>query len=73
MTKDEIKAMAIKCGFTLREQSKGRMDLNPYVYDFAERLIAAEREACAKIPLGFDIGEDRCNEIADAIRARSDK
>lgn len=35
--------------------------------------VLAEREACAKIPLGFgfSIGEVSCNEIADAIRARS--
>lgn len=38
MTKDEIKAMAVECGFTLREQAPGRMDLNPYVYDFAEMV-----------------------------------
>jgi hypothetical protein len=38
MTKDEIKALALECGFTLREQPDGRMDLNPYVYDFAEKL-----------------------------------
>jgi hypothetical protein len=38
MTKDEIKALAIECGFTLREQPDGSMDLNPYVYDFAEKL-----------------------------------
>ncbi len=49
MTRDEIKAVAIECGFTLREQAPGRMDLNPYVYEFANRLITTEREECALV------------------------
>ena len=40
MTKDEIKNLAVECGFTLREQTHGALDLDPYVYDFAERLLA---------------------------------
>lgn len=44
MTKDEIKAMAIRCGFTLREQPYGNMDLYPYIYDFAKRLLEKQLE-----------------------------
>lgn len=49
MTKNEITRIALECGFTLREQPDGNMDLNPYVYEFAKRLVEAEREACAKV------------------------
>ena len=39
MTNDQIKEIALKSGFKLKEQSDGSMDLNPYVYDFARSLI----------------------------------
>lgn len=39
MTKDEIRALALANGFTLRQQPDGSMDLNPYVYGFADALI----------------------------------
>lgn len=69
MTKDEVTRIALECGFKLREQAPGRMDLNPYVYDFANRLIAAEREACAKVCYGrFGFVGD---VLAEIIRARS--
>lgn len=49
MTKDEIKALALECGFKLREQPDGSMDLNSYVYDFAYRLLAKQYEViCAE-------------------------
>lgn len=35
----EIKALALQHGFTERDQGDGRMDLNPYVYDFARALL----------------------------------
>lgn len=34
-----IKALALSNGFKLKEQPDGTMDLNPYVYDFAEALL----------------------------------
>lgn len=42
MTNDQIKEIALKSGFKLKEQSDGSTDLNPYVYDFARALISSE-------------------------------
>lgn len=35
------------------------------------KAVREEREECAMIVMGFDLGEDRCNEIAETIRTRS--
>ena len=37
--KQYIKEVALECGFKLKEQPDGSMDLNPYVYAFADKLI----------------------------------
>ena len=39
MNKRYIKEVALECGFKLKEQPDGSMDLNPYVYTFADKLI----------------------------------
>lgn len=39
MNKRYIKDVALKCGFKLKEQPNGELDLNPYVYTFADKLI----------------------------------
>ena len=39
MYKQYIKEVALECGFKLKEQPDGSMDLNPYVYTFADKLI----------------------------------
>ena len=39
MNKQDVKKLAIGCGFKLKEQPDGSMDLNPYVYTFADKLI----------------------------------
>ena len=39
MNKQYIKEVALDCGFKLKEQHDGSMDLNPYVYTFADKLI----------------------------------
>lgn len=41
----KIKELALANGFKLKEQASGNMDLNTYVYDFAN---AIEREAKAQ-------------------------
>ena len=47
----KIKELALANGFKLKEQVSGNMDLNAYVYDFAN---AIEREVKAQaIPEGF--------------------
>ena len=39
LTPEEVKALALEVGFKLKVQPDGREDLNPYVYEFAYRLI----------------------------------
>ena len=39
IAKQYIKEVALECGFKLKEQPDGSMDLNPYVYTFADKLI----------------------------------
>lgn len=39
MNKQYIKKLALECGFKLKEQPNGDLDLNPYVYTFADKLI----------------------------------
>ena len=39
MNERYIKEVALECGFKLKEQPGGGMDLNPYVYAFADKLI----------------------------------
>lgn len=47
----KIKELALANGFKLKEQADGGMDLNAYVYDFAN---AIEREVKAQaVPEGF--------------------
>jgi hypothetical protein len=50
MTKDEIKAIALAHGFTLRTQPDGTQDLNPYVYAFAEALLMSKWQPIATAP-----------------------
>lgn len=39
MNNEHIKHLALINGFKLKEQPDGSMDLNPYVYDFANALL----------------------------------
>lgn len=38
MTKDEIRQLALECGFHFKIQDDGSKDLNPYVYRFADKI-----------------------------------
>lgn len=40
MTNEQVREVALANGFKLKLQDDGSYDLNPYVYDFAEALIA---------------------------------
>lgn len=40
MNRETIRALALAKGFTLKPQPDGTEDLNPYVYEFAEALLA---------------------------------
>ena len=39
MNKQDVKKLALECGFKIKEQPDGSMDLNHYVYKFAEELV----------------------------------
>jgi len=43
MEQEQIKELALASGFKLKEQEDGSMDLNGYVYTFANALIEANR------------------------------
>lgn len=43
MNNEQIKQLALESGFKLKEQPDGSMDLNPYIYQFAEKLITASQ------------------------------
>lgn len=45
MNREDIKALALANGFSLKEQPNGEMDLNPYVYQFAEALAKQSQES----------------------------
>jgi len=40
LSRQEIKEIALKNGFKLRDQQDGSLDLNEYVYNFAQELIS---------------------------------
>lgn len=45
MKNEQIKKIALACGFELKEQPTGELDLNPYVYDFARELIKQNQQS----------------------------
>jgi hypothetical protein len=45
LTETEIKHLALINGFSLRKQEDGSLNLNPYVYKFAEQLIQVSHDA----------------------------
>lgn len=38
LTRDDVKRLALSCGFKLKQQADGSQDLNNYVYEFASAL-----------------------------------
>ena len=60
-----IKEVALDCGFKLKEQPDGELDLNPYVYTFADKLI---KQTHISLLGDFkDMLADINSEINDAI------
>lgn len=43
MKREDIKQLALECGFKLKPQEEGEDDLHEYVYEFAERLLQIKR------------------------------
>lgn len=50
ISNDQIEAIALANGFKLKEQPDGSLALNPYVYDFARALLAANAQLAADVP-----------------------
>ena len=77
MANEDIIRMARESGITrvMDESSyrwllEGRESINEVFIKFAALVAAAEREACAKLIMGFEEDYDTDNEFSDAIRAR---
>ena len=51
MDLEKIKELALANGFKLKEQASGNMDLNAYVYDFANAIEQAAKAQA--VPDGF--------------------
>ena len=49
----KIKELALANGFKLKEQASGNMDLNAYVYDFANAIEQAAKAQA--VPEGFAV------------------
>ncbi|HHW53792.1 MAG TPA: hypothetical protein GXX13_11540 [Acinetobacter towneri] len=69
----KVKELALANGFKLKEQADGSMDLNAYVYDFAnaiEREVKAQDDA----PGHITVTHERFQElIAIAVKAALDE
>jgi hypothetical protein len=68
MNNDEITRIALDTGFKPKEQPDGSMALNPYVFDFARKLLAAAPippEVDGLKPEDFDTPKD--GDIADLL------
>ena len=63
MDLEKIKELALANGFKLKEQASGNMDLNAYVYDFAN---AIEQAAKAQVPEWIDVS-DRMPEEGEEV------
>jgi len=71
MTRDEIVQIAWDVGLLMRSHQS--QDEPTKLERFAERIAAAEREACAKIAESYEPRCDTCpSGVTNAIRARGE-
>ena len=66
----KIKELALANGFKLKEQASGNMDLNAYVYDFANAIEQAAKAQA--VPKGYVLvpikpSEDLIDKLASVI------
>lgn len=88
MNRERIKQLALESGFKLKEQPDGTVDLNPYVYEFAEQLISSATTAANEMNAAIKYQMDKSNKeiitlrseirainnlLNEAIRARGEK
>ena len=71
MNIEKIKELALANGFKLKEQASGNMDLNAYVYDFANAIEqAAKAQAVPKV---INVGNELQSWVAVwSFKARHD-
>ncbi|WP_180158824.1 hypothetical protein [Acinetobacter sp. YH01026] len=69
----KIKELALANGFKLKEQASGNMDLNAYVYDFANAIEQAVKTQ-ADAPGHITVTHERFQElIAIGVKAALDE
>lgn len=68
MNKKQIKDLALSNGFKLKEQPSGKMDLNPYVYHFADALLEKANDRVEELERSVD----KANEMLEEVRASGD-
>ena len=62
---EKVKELALANGFKLKEQASGNMDLNAYVYDFANAIEQAAKAQA--VPEGFVVvPKEPTDEMIDA-------
>lgn len=69
MKNEDIKRVALESGFELKDLPDGSKGLRPYVFEFAQALLAAERQAVADI---CDELEQHWSEYKDAALLNGD-
>ena len=70
---EKVKELALANGFKLKEQASGNMDLNAYVYDFAN-AVEQEAKAQAEAPGQITVTHERFQElIAIGVKAALDE
>ena len=62
MTRGNILRIAVECGFKLRPQGDGSLDLDPYVYAFARAMFEAGVTACVEPQEPFVWYDDESGE-----------
>lgn len=58
MNKKRVRELALSNGFKLKQQPSGEMDLNPYVYDFADALLEKANERVKELEKELKESED---------------
>lgn len=61
--KETVRKLALNCGFKLKEQPNGEMDLNPYVYDFASALVGEYVPGTTAIKIGSLVKVTHIDEV----------
>lgn len=59
---EKIKELALANGFKLKEQASGNMDLNAYVYDFANAIEQAVKAQAVPAKLVLELEKGRFKE-----------